>query len=190
MTTQGRSGGRRIAFGLMVAAVFAVCGAGAAQAQIGRGNEPIEVTSDKLEASRSDGRAVYVGNVEATQGNSRMMADRLIVVCAEPPPGQRKEECGEVQQLIAESNVHYITADEHIRGDRAEYDYRNDTITVTGDVIMTRGDDGVIRGPKLVYEVEKGLARMIGEKNRPVTSIFTPVDRNKPAPGSGSPAPQ
>ena len=44
-----------------------------------------------------------------------------------------------------------------IRGDRAEYDYPTDTITVTGMVIMARGKEGVVRGNKVVYQVGPGL---------------------------------
>lgn len=172
---------------LATLAVVGVLASGAASAQLGQTKEPIQVTAENLEATRDQGRAVYLGNVEAVQGSARMKADKLTVICAMGVAGAPKDECGEIRQMIAENNVYYITAEERITGQRAEYDYETDTITVTGNVVMVRGDDAVINGPKLVYEVQKGIARMSGEKGSRVTSIFTPSEnKNSPTP---SPAP-
>lgn len=175
---------------LAVSAVAAALASGAASAQLGQNKEPIGVTSDNLEAMRAEGRVIYKGNVEAVQGNARMKADKLTIICNMGVAGAAKDECGEIRQMIAESNVYYITAEERITGERAEYDYTTDTITVTGNVIMVRGDDAVINGPKLIYEVEKGVARMSGDKGSRVTSIFTPADKKPAATPAPAPAPR
>lgn len=156
---------------------------GASMAQISNSDVPVEVTAERVEALRSDGRVVYSGNVVVTQGDSRITSDLLTVVCAREPAqaGQPQDQsCAEIEQMIAEGNVYYTTAAEKIRGDRAEYDYRNDTITMTGDVIMSRGEEGVIRGTRLVYNVAEGRATVTAGTSS-VLSIFTPVERNEPA---------
>jgi lipopolysaccharide export system protein LptA len=104
-----------------------------------------------------------------------------------------EQPCEEIRQLIAEANVLYTAPDLKIRGDRAEYDYPTDTITITGDVIMTRGDEAVIRGTQIVYNVGAGLSRMTAGNNR-VQSILTPQDKGatdqpaQPAPAQRAPS--
>lgn len=168
---------------VLVPAGLAALVVGASMAQISKSDVPVEVTAERVEALRSDGRIVYSGQVVVTQGDSRITSDLLTVVCAREPAaaGQPQDQsCAEIEQMIAEGNVYYTTAEEKIRGDRAEYDYRNDTITMTGDVIMSRGEEGVIRGTRLVYSVAEGRATVTAGTS-PVLSIFTPVERDEPA---------
>ena len=71
----------------------------------------------------------------------------------------------------------YSTPEERIGGTRGEYDAVNDTITFTGDVVLARGDDGVARGAKVVYEVGKGRATITAGNSGQVLSIFNQVDK-------------
>jgi lipopolysaccharide export system protein LptA len=92
--------------------------------------------------------------------------------------------------MIAEGNVLYVAPDIKIRGDRAEYDYAADTITITGDVISSRGDEGVVRGTKIVYSVGEGRVKVTAGDKR-VYAIITPKKKDpatQPAP-AGQPAP-
>ena len=154
-------------------------------AQIGRGNAPVTIESDKLEFLQTEGRGIYTGNVVATQGESRITTDKLTAVCsrAAPPPGQSAidQPCEEIRQLIAESNVIYAAPDVKIRGDRAEYDYQADTITITGDVILSRGKEGVVRGTKVVYEVAAGKTNISAGNDRVFSVLIPKSDNNRPA---------
>jgi len=154
-----------------------------AAAQIAPGRGPVEVTADQVEAMRSEGKAVYTGNVVAVQGDVRIRSQKLTIICERAPaaPGETPDEsCARIEQMIAEGEVFYITPEERIRGDRAEYDYRNDTITMTGDVILSRGEEAVIRGTRVVYSVAEGRAIVTADK-KPVVSIFTPVESEEGA---------
>jgi lipopolysaccharide export system protein LptA len=171
---------KRIAVSVSGGVLAVMLMTGAASAQISSSNAPVEVTAGRMEALRSEGRAIYTQNVNAVQGDTRIVSDTLTIVCAResaPSSEAAADDCSEIVQMIAEGNVYYTTPRERIRGDRAEYDYRNDTITVTGDVIMSRGTDGVIRGTRLVYSVGEGKATITAGA-RPVQSIFTPSDEN------------
>jgi lipopolysaccharide export system protein LptA len=163
-------------------AISTLAAASAAHAQIGRGDAAVFVEADNLEYFQEDGRAVYTGNVRATQGEARITTDKLTAVCSRPsaPTGQSASDqpCEEIRQLVAENNVLYTAPDLKIRGDRAEYDYPTDTITITGDVIMTRGQEAVIRGSRIVYNVGAGLSRMTAGNNR-VQSILTPQEKRE-----------
>jgi lipopolysaccharide export system protein LptA len=175
--------------GTLVAAVFLA--SGAAHAQVGQGGDVV-VVADKFDFFQKEGRSVYTGNVQATQGESVLTTDKLTSICsrAAPPPGQTADAqpCEEIRQLIAENNVLYTAPKMKISGDRAEYDYPSDTITITGDVIMSRENEAMIRGKKVVYQVSAGLAN-ISAGNERVTGILTPQQpSNRAAPAQPAPA--
>jgi lipopolysaccharide export system protein LptA len=205
-TGMRRSGGAVLLAALALAAAGSALAVGASSAQApGDGKQPVQVESDKLEALRAEGRSIYTGHVVVVDGKSRLTADKLTVICdqpAQPAPKSKSpsgaSDCSDIKQLIAESNVLYVLDDDKIRGDRAEYDYGTGVITVTGSpgapVVLSRADKGVISGPKLVYNTNKGLAQMVGIKTGDrVSSVFVPKDNNAstpPAPGqSTAPAP-
>lgn len=175
---------------LVSGAAAALLLAGPAAAQIGRGDAPVEIKSDQAQYLQNEGRVVYTGVVVATQADSRINTDKLTMICTKVPPAAGEDAaCQEIEQLVAEGNVYYTAPDVKIRGDRAQYDYPTDTITITGDVILSRGTEGVVRGTQVVYKVGEGRTIITAGSNR-VTSIFTPASRrDEPAAPATTPAP-
>ncbi len=171
---------RTLVTGLVSALVVAAIGAMApAAAQIGDSGEPILVEADgSMEFLREEGRLVWSDNVRAVQGGTRITSDLMTIICARSAAPSRStfESCSEIETVVAEGNVIYTTPEERIRGDRSEYDYRTDTITITGNVILSRGQDVVAKGPKVVYDVANGRATITSEGTGSVLSIFEPVD--------------
>ena len=167
---------------VITAASVALAGAG--QAQIGRGDAPVEITSAEGVYLQNEGRFVYTGTVVAAQADSRIATDRLTVTCTRVPAaaGSNAEPaCDAMEKMIAEGNVYYTAPEVKIRGDRAEYDYPTDTITITGDVILSRGAEGVVRGTSVVYNVAQGRTTITAGTGR-VLSIFTPAKKTPAAP--------
>ncbi len=155
----------------------------AAHAQIGDRDAPIEVRADQLQVFDAERKAVYSGNVDAVQDKARLRS-KLLTIEFNPRERRVGSEAGlgsgfgTVKKLIAEGEVFYITPDEKVRGDRAEYDYQNDTITMTGNVVLTRGEEGVINGTRLVIDIASGRATVTSEGKR-VLSIFSTDSKSK-----------
>lgn len=174
---------------MMKTLTFAIAAAGglaampAAHGQIGRSDAPIEITSERSEYLQKEGRGVYIGNVKAVQANSVVTTDKLTAVCSRAESG----DCEEIRTMIAEGNVLYVAPEVKIRGDRAEYDYASDTITITGNVISSRGDEGLIRGTKIVYSVGEGRVVITATGDR-VTSIIN-TTKKQPGAQPAQPAP-
>ena len=177
-------------FTTLAAALAASTALTTAHAQIGGSGNAVEIESDNLEYFQTDGRAIYTGNVIATQGGAQLTTAKLTAVCARAaaPFGESQDAqpCEEIRQLVAEDNVLYTAPDLKIRGDRAEYDYPTDTIVITGDVIMARGNEAVIRGTRIVYNVSQGVTRMTAGGNR-VSGVFVPQSRNEDQPAQPAP---
>lgn len=176
----------------IVAAAGMAAAVAPAQAQIGKSDAPVEVTSRQGEYLQNEGRGVYTGDVVATQGDSRITTDKLTVLCARETtaPGATEDASCEMEKLIAEGRVYYIAPDVRIRGDKAEYDFPSDTITITGDVILSRGEDGVVRGTTVVYTIGEGRTVITAGTKRVVT-VFNTAKKEEPAEGAApaTPAP-
>lgn len=150
-----------LAAGLMSALTFS------ASAQLSGQRGPIQIEADQLDFIDSEARAVYVGNVDAIQGDARIRAERLTIFFEQRSADGSSATAlggnvGDVQRLVAEGEVYYLTPSERARGDRGVYDYQTDTITLTGNVTVTRGEN-VIAGDTLVVDIANGVSRVSSE---------------------------
>ena len=83
---------------------------------------------------------------------------------------------GDIERMVATGNVYFVTPTQVVRGDEATYTRASDTIVVTGDVILTQGEN-VLTGSRLTVEVASGRATMDGaptEAGRRVRGVFYP----------------
>jgi lipopolysaccharide export system protein LptA len=153
---------------------------------------PTRIYSDSGELFQNEGRGFYTGHVVVTRGEARLTTDKLTGICGKAAAGgDGKPDCNNIDPLIAEGNVLYTTSDVKIRGDKAVYQSGANVVTVTGDVIMTRGEDCVMRGTEIVYSVDEGKVKVTAGSNR-VLSICTPKKKDgaaAPAPAPAAPSP-
>jgi len=91
------------------------------------------------------------GRAEVVQGANRLRADSINGTIVS----------GDLTRVEASGNVYFVTPDQTIRGDRAVYTFANDEVVVTGDVILTQGQN-VLTGGRLVYNTRTESARMEG----------------------------
>jgi lipopolysaccharide export system protein LptA len=96
------------------------------------------------------------------QGDRRFRADRI----------SGFSQTGD-SRLEATGNVYFVTPDQTIRGDRATYDTASGDIVVTGDVILTQGEN-VMTGGRLTYNVRTESAHIEGGEGRRVQGVFYP----------------
>jgi len=160
-------------FARLTAAAFTAAGlaaGAAAQAPQAAPPTPLFISSENFEAFESEGRAVYSGNVNAVRGDARLRADRVEIFF---DPGQSGAG-GQFNRLAAFGEVYYITPEEVARGDRGEYDVQAEVITLTGDVVLTRGCN-VSTGDRLLARVAEGYTELTGgaaESGGRVRSVF------------------
>lgn len=103
------------------------------------------------------------GPAELVQGNRRFRADLI----------SGFSQAGD-SRLEATGNVYFVTPDQTIRGDRATYDTGSGVIVMTGDVILTQGEN-VVTGGRLTYNIETESARIDGPgQGGRVQGVFYP----------------
>lgn len=165
-----------------VIAALAWCGASAALAQSPTrpahdSSLPIEITADSLEVRQDRRVAVFRGSVLAVQGEMRLRADEVVVHYRDGVGGKGAE-AGSISRIDADGGVLFSSPAETAEGKHGVYDVDHSTITLTGSVVLARGDN-VIRGEYVVLNLATGQSRIEagppGAGTRPrVKSIFVP----------------
>jgi lipopolysaccharide export system protein LptA len=157
-------------------AAGALAAAGDASAQISGKKGPIDITGDSMDVRDPDHLVVWKGRVEALQNGDRMRTDLLnIYYKAAPKPagGAAKgpqapgADFGDIDHMEAIGNVYFVTPGQIARGDKAVYTAASQTIVITGDVVLTRGED-VGRGSRLVIDLANGHSTLEGGGTGPL----------------------
>ncbi len=128
---------------------------------------PLEITADALEVQQDQQRAIFTGAVDVIQGDMRLNADKLIVYYRD----KEAEEQNAIYRIDVEGNVRFTTPSETAQGSTGTYDVDGGTIELVGDVVLTSGQEAVIRGDRLLMDLNTGQSEVSGGR---VKGIFIP----------------
>ena len=134
---------------------------------------PIEIAADALEVQQDKQIAVFSGNVDAQQGSIKLRADRIWVHYQGDDP---EDAAKAISRIDAEGKVFFSLGTETAEGDQGTYSVDNGVITLTGDVVLTQGNN-VIKGTRVVFDLTTGQSAMDGNKsggNGRVRGLFVP----------------
>ena len=128
---------------------------------------PTDISAARSQLFDARGLVVYSGDVNVVRGGVRLRADRLEAYFVRSETGAR-----ELQRIVAEGDVFYVTDREIARGDAGVYDLAAETIDLTGSVVLTQGCN-VSTGEHLHAEIATGIARLDGgDTAQRVRSVF------------------
>ena len=182
----------RSGFGLAVAALAAVLafGVSPASAQKNQGqpnalqgfsqnrNEPVKIAAAALEVRDKDRVATFSGDVHVVQGDTEMRCKSLVVFYDEDPnaKGSKSSDAGkQIRRIEAKGGVTVTQKEQNASGENGIFDMRANTVTLVGNVIVTRGTD-VIRGQRLFVDLGTGVTKMDGQGR--VEGLFQPGSRS------------
>jgi lipopolysaccharide export system protein LptA len=158
--------------GLVLTGLFLALAPGAGFAQTAKisSDKPIEIVSDALEVLQAENKAIFTGSVIATQDNIHMKADKMVVFyrndekkAKTSPAAEESGAIGKgIYRIESEGNVFFTSPTETAQGDKAIYTVDDDTINLTGRVLLTRGGN-VLKGTTLVYNLETGRSVLTGQ---------------------------
>jgi lipopolysaccharide export system protein LptA len=174
---------------LMLVLLFAVPGALSAQPSKGPPNalqgfsqnrdQPVHIEAATLEVRDKQKEATFSGDVRVTQGDTNMRCKSLVVFYEGGPGDAGKTETktktmtadkpgpgGEqrIKRLEARGGVVVIQKEQTASGDLGIFDMKTNTVTLTGNVVMTQGKN-VLRGDRLVVNLTSGVSRVESGKN-------------------------
>jgi lipopolysaccharide export system protein LptA len=147
---------------------------------------PVNVAADRIEVQDRADRAVFSGNVVATQSDMTMRAP-LVTIAYTNTSGIQ------IKRIDASGGVTVTSPSETARGSYAIYDLESRLITMLGGVTLIRGDSHVT-GSRLVIDLTSGRAVMDARGTTTsggrVTGTFTvPQHAQNPAPAASSKPP-
>jgi len=136
---------------------------GLALAQLSPDGGPVNASADHshIETDKATNYdTMYLdGRVEITQSGRRLRCDHAKIIEAPRPQGGK-----DVVQMEAIGNVYYVAENETAHGDYGIYTKSDDTLKVTGNVILERGKS-VATGNLLIDRVNAGDMSLVSDAN-------------------------
>jgi lipopolysaccharide export system protein LptA len=159
--------------------------------------QPINIEAERLEVRDKDKVATFIGNVQVIQGDTSMRCKTLVVYYdagaaakgetdkakSAPRPSAQLGNTGEqkIKKLEARGDVVVTQKDQVATGELAIFEMDTNTVTMTGNVVLTQGQN-VLRGSKLVVDMTTGFSRVESGsgKNGRVQGLFVPSGSHRP----------
>jgi len=138
---------------------------------------PVQIEAATLEVHDKSKTATFSGNVQVVQGDTTMRCRSLVVFygqevgIGEAGGGEAttamtgKSTLGgskgaqNIRRIEARGGVTVLTKDQSASGDLGIYDLKTKTITLSGNVVVSQGQN-VIHGERVVVDTETGNARV------------------------------
>ncbi len=136
-------------------------------------DQPVQIEAATLEVRDKNKTATFTGHVEVKQGDTTMKCQTLVVfygqevgigaggapaAAAKSSPGMPKG-AQNIRRIEARGGVTVITKDQNASGDLGIYDLKTKTITLSGNVVVSQGQN-VIHGERVVVDTTTGNARV------------------------------
>jgi lipopolysaccharide export system protein LptA len=138
--------------------------------------QPVKIEAARLEVRDKDKVATFTGNVKVVQGDTTMQCKVLVVFYEKkddaqsgpagsqpgaPMPAAAPGPAGssQISRLEAKGNVVVTQKDQTATGDTGLFDMKSNTVTMTGNVLVSQGQN-VLRGEKLVVDLTTGVSRV------------------------------
>jgi lipopolysaccharide export system protein LptA len=161
-------------------------------------DQPVRIEAASLEVRDKQRQATFTGDVKLTQGDTTVKCRVLVVFYTDAAAqkkggaGAQKSDGGSSQQIekaIAKGDVFVMQKDQTATGENGLFDVKSNTITMTGNVVVTQGSK-VMRGDRMVVNMTTGVTTVDSSKGSgPVIIMLTPGEKEKePAPAPAPPA--
>ena len=137
-------------------------------------DQPVQIEAASLEVRDKNKMATFAGNVQVVQGDTTMKCQKLVVFYgqevgiapsaaaapdAKPAGPTMPKSAQNIRRIEARGGVTVMTKDQNASGDLGVYDLVSKTITLTGNVVVSQGQN-VIHGERVVVDTVSGNARV------------------------------
>jgi lipopolysaccharide export system protein LptA len=138
-------------------------------------DKPVKINAAELEVHDKDKTAVFSGDVHLVQGDTSMRTSTLVVYYDDQPPPPAPEpksakganasaqitpqQNQQIKKVEAKGSVMVTQKDQVATADLGTFDMRANTVTMLGNVVITRGPN-VIKGDRLTVNMTSGDSKM------------------------------
>jgi lipopolysaccharide export system protein LptA len=142
--------------------------------------EPIYITSDWMEVDQKKNTITYKGRVVTIQSEMTMRSETLTAVY--------DPEMKQIRQIIAEGKVNAVQGTRMATGDKAIFDEKAKTVTLTGNPVMRQGNSQVT-GSRIIYYIDQDRAVAEGKDSVRVQVTIFPEELQKERDGKSGAGP-
>src|SRR5277367_4351007 len=138
-------------------------------------DQPVQIEAATLEVRDKNKQATFSGNVQVVQGDTTMKCQSLVVFYGQevgigadgtPVPATTVKStpgapqgAQNIRRIEAHGGVTVLTKDQNASGDLGVYDLKTKTITLSGNVVVSQGQN-IIHGERVVVDTVTGNARV------------------------------
>jgi lipopolysaccharide export system protein LptA len=133
-------------------------------------DKPVKIEAATLEVRDKQRQATFSGGVTLTQGDTILKCKALVVFYEDTAAAGGKKGAPQAQKAgptsgqqikraEAKGDVFVTQNDQTASGDNGVFDLKSNTITLTGNVVVTQGGT-VMHGSKMVVELETGIVKV------------------------------
>lgn len=139
-------------------------------------DEPVKIRAVSLEVRDKERMATFSGDVHVIQGDTEMRCKQLVVMYDEDPDTKaakgKDSASKQIRRIEAKGGVTVTQKEQKASGDSGIFDMHGNTVTLVGNVIVTRGTD-VLRGQRLFVDLGTGRTTLDSGPGR-VEGLFQP----------------
>ena len=133
---------------------------------------PIIIEADHMESLQEKNNVLFSGNVDASQADVRIQADKLTVFYTAVDEGKKQE----VKRLRCEGNVEITKGEWLGTGKTMNYLAKDRKVILSGDAKAWQGTN-LITGNTIIYYLDEGRSEVIG--GRPAATVNGETGKKK-----------
>ena len=146
-------------------------------------DEPIEITSNRMEAFNEKKLVVFSGNAIAKQGNKILKADQLNLYYKKEPEKVKvgtteTEGTGNLEKIEAKGNVSLTQGERVAVGDEAIYFRDSGKVIMNGNAVLSEGKN-LIRGDRVIVFLNENRGVVESNTKKQVKAIIYPQEKKK-----------
>jgi len=129
--------------------------------------DPIYITADWMEVDQNKNTITYKGRVVTSQADMTMRSETLVAYY--------DPEMKQMKQIIAEGKVNATQGNRVATGEKAVFDDKTKTVTLTGNPVMRQGNSQV-SGTRVIYYMDQDRAVAESDGKVRVKATIFPED--------------
>lgn len=147
-------------------------------------DEPMEITSNKMEVFNENQVIVFSGNAMVKQGDKVLKSDKLFLYYKQKPDKKKKagtieiEKAGDLEKLEAQGNVSLTEGERIATGDEAVYFRDSGKIVLTGNAMLREGKNS-IKGDRVIVFINENRGVVESNSKKQVKAVIYPQEKKK-----------
>lgn len=123
---------------------------------------PVYVEADQMSSTEEKNTVLFVGNVDARQGDLRILSDEMTVHYRDETAGDKDASTEQkIEKLVCVGNVELSTEEWLGTADQMIYFSGNRKVHLLGDAKAWQ-DENMVSGEKIIYYIDEGRSEVVG----------------------------